>query len=715
MYNEIYLRRKNKISLNNSVDNAISEKSVKYVATFLANINKLGYTLSTDIIAILLTKNTNDIVDLYKSMFPILQKTVGAHKKYYPMYPNFPQQVMEMSEAELYINAIMHYTGDLVGLRILPVYEKEERPELTEETKYKVINLGSDEDFYTLIKNLISSKTSISETDKEDIKTTIKNTENISEFLPEEIKHKEILAFVANEVFIKTNSIALIKNYFKTATDVLRFAVALSNGDVSLAKNTKFVSFKRKIRKMILSLLEQCNSEENILEDMFKHKETWLRLGERLHPFEYKNLTKCTKVFEVLRNKDCFNYKSFNSKVEESLVFNNVKESLTLLKTKPGEFARKLDKLLRDNNSSYNIVEAFEQVVDKVSTPVLLQVINHFNNRNTQADRYFLPKGNIAKLQTIENKVPSISASICDNINLLCNHTLVNRFSKLESLGNVYIDPKLKKYIVPFSQRSASKSLRTVVRSSRIDLEEGNVLRCFIWWKDLDSKVKKNEHYHYGDVNGTRVDIDLSAIALNKDFEYVNALTYYNLRNDDMGCHSGDITSAPNGACEFIDIDIDKCKKANMRYIVMNVNSFTGNKFCDIPECFAGWMIRQKVDSGQIFKGRTVQDKIDLTSESTMAVPLIIDLYTREVIWADMSVTQNIQQCVNVHNNKASIGMIVKAICNIKKYNLYDLFMLHALARSNKIVNSKEEADTVFSKEEGITPFDNELIMSEYL
>ena len=40
------------------------------------------------------------------------------------MYPNFPSQVMEMEEAELYINAMMHYLGRWFGVRILPNYEK---------------------------------------------------------------------------------------------------------------------------------------------------------------------------------------------------------------------------------------------------------------------------------------------------------------------------------------------------------------------------------------------------------------------------------------------------------------------------------------------------------------------------------------------------------------------------------------------------------------
>jgi stress response protein SCP2 len=60
-----------------------------------------------------------------------------------------------------------------------------------------------------------------------------------------------------------------------------------------------------------------------------------------------------------------------------------------------------------------------------------------------------------------------------------------------------------------------------------------------------------------------RTDYDLSVLMLNEKFEYANQLSWTNLRTEDgVGVHSGDITSAPDGASEFIDIDLGKveCK-----------------------------------------------------------------------------------------------------------------------------------------------------------
>jgi hypothetical protein len=50
----------------------------------------------------------------------------------------------------------------------------------------------------------------------------------------------------------------------------------------------------------------------------------------------------------------------------------------------------------------------------------------------------------------------------------------------------------------------------------------------------------------------------------------------------------------------------------------------------------------------------------------------------------------------------------------LNKPDLYDLFRMHAEARG-EFVDNIEDADTVFSIEEGITPFDTDVIVSEYL
>lgn len=696
MENTIYLRRKNKLLLKESIENTPFEdiRSIQYIATIIKNIEDLGFTLSKSVIDIIKTYSKDQLESFYYSLVTDIKNLIGASKKYKPMYPNFPSQVMNASESELYINAIIHY---LSFGEILPDYEHHTRLPMFEDKKLKVIDLGDEEEFLSIFTNLLESKTSLSELDKSDINWFFNNKlEYIPNLLPEEIPLKENVALVSKLIIIHELNHQLLFKYFKTATDVLRLCAALSEGDISLSQNTRFKSFKRKERRLILSLLESCN---NLEEDMKRYKNRWIRIGERLHPSEFKaSYTKTQIAFNKLRNSE--KIETFNSKVDKAIKDNNMKVALDLLKQRPGEFARKLDYLFRTSDHPNVIINEFKNVVEQVSSTVLLQVIEHFKHRNDEKElRAFFPKGNISKVFAIDNKLPKVPENICDNIIRICENSLINQFKQKDYLGKVYVDEALQNYLVPFSQRSASKSFKTVVRGSKLEIPE-NTIRAFIYWKEA---------------HNDRTDIDLSAVMYDEDWNYLEHISYTNLRSlTYKAFHSGDITSAHNGASEFIDLDIESVRKYGGRYIVLSINSFTEQNFAEIPECFMGWMARENPNSGEIYEPKTVENKIDVTSESKICIPMILDLHENIVIWTDIALRSNPRFFNNVEGNQSGMILMGKTMTTLNKTNLYDLLELHVKARGEKCYN-KEEADIIFSLNEGITPFDHDVIVSQYL
>lgn len=705
--NTIYLRRKNKVILD-AGNNIVS---LEHLATLLKNLDDLGYTLSEELLEIVATLPLKGLVSFYSKTVEDLKVMVGDHVEHNPMYPNFPKQVMNMSEAELYFNAMVHYFGRWMGVRLIPHTDVDNREELAEETKLKIIDLGTREDYKSIFTNLVSSNTSLSETDKEDINWFIRvlgdptgQRDLITPIMPDRIPMRENVALVAGLFMERGLAVdELLSKHIKTATDVLRLAVSMSDGDVSLATSTKFRNFKRKERRMLLSLLENC---KNVTDDMIRYKERWKRLGERLHPFENKGrYTKCCKAFSVIFNKEP--YMTFGGKVEQAIANFEIDTAIGLLKNRPGEYARRLDNLIRLSDNPVNVVSTFEEIAKKVSTPVLLQVKAHFYKRhesNKNKIRTFFPKGNISKVQAIDNTLQRINPLHCMNIVTICNNALRDRFAEGESLGKVFIDERISGFNVPFSQRSASKALRTIPRGSSYDLAEGDTVRFFIHWKDMDAS---------SDGMYKTVDVDLSALCLDEDHEFVQQISYTNLK--ELGCyHSGDLTSAPKGASEFIDISIEKCLESNIRYVVMSVNSYTEQLFSDIPECFAGVMMRQNPQSGEIFEPKTVDNRLDLTAENKICIPMIIDLLERKVIWTDLGLKSNPNYFNNIRGNMSNLQLMAKAMTSLNKPNLHDLFTLHAQARG-EIVENIEEADTVFSIDKGITPFDTDIIVSEYI
>lgn len=702
--NQILIRRKAKVlvEVGNNTD-----ATEFFVCTIMRNVEALGYTFSKELYERLLTLPLEKLFSFYKMLVAELKENIGADVVYRPMYPNFPKSVMAADETTLYLNAMVHYWTCGTWM---PSESKEERLPLFDETKVTVLELGSMKDLEDIFNNLCQSSTSLSVTDQKDL---IWIFQNLDVTLPKEIPFKENAALLG-KLYMENSphpSAKELRPFCKTATDVLRLITALSDGDISLSKNTRYRSFKRFERRLLLELLESCNGLE---EDMLRYKNNWIRIGERLHPGEYACYKKVAKAFDKLRNKG--KIKTFQSRLEQAFSENDYDVALRLLKRRPGEFARKLDVLLRKSEQYEEILHAFRDVAENVSVPVLLQVREHFLHRSEEQNiRVAFPKGSLARSHVIEAATSPIKEEICTEVARICEHALVSIFQVREPMGKVYLSPEFQNYTVPFSQRSASKALHTITRGSCLKLEETTkIIRPFIWWTNEE----------IGDSYGSeRVDLDLSAAIFDENWKYLKHISYTNLRSADFGSyHSGDIIDGGDvngdGACEFIDTDIDAVTKNGGRYLVYQVYAYTSTPFCNLPHATFGWMEREDGETGEIFEPKTIQQKFDLASNSCVAIPVIFDCVTREFIWCDMNLSIEGSACqwggMNVESNIHGVTATCYAMVNIKKANLYDLIQLHIRARGEEVF-SKEEADLVFDLEDGITPYDTDVFMGQYL
>lgn len=695
---KILLRRKHSVMFepaDMTYEQSKTEKAL--VVSGLKNVQALGFTFSKELIEKAFHFTRDEFTAFYGFLIPALKELVGADVTYNPMYPNFPQQVAEASDIELFINAIVHYWS--FGT-LIPEYEKNERLPLIDDNKMAVLSVGSHDDLMTIFTNLVESKTSISEQDKEDIETIILACPDYTTYLPDTIPLKENVAFVGKLIIEKApiKSADSIGKYFKTATDVLRLVTALSDGDISLASKTKYRNLRRVERRMIMDLLTGCG---NITEDLFRYQYEWIRVAEILHPFEYKKAkySNVNAAFNTLRNEK--KPLMFAGKVQAAITAKDMREAATLLKVRPGEFARQLDKLIRDADNPNYIVNCFKEVATEISTPVLLQVRQHFIGRmenDNQPVRVFFPKGNLAKAMVIRNELPKINSNVCKNVARICREALIEQYKEKDFLGKVYIDEDFKNYLVPFSQRSASKAVKTIVRGSKLPIkEDATAVRGFIWWTNTDKTRNSWDK--------DRVDIDLSATIYDENWQYVDRVSYTQLRSAKYRAyHSGDITNGGNvngdGVAEFIDVEIDAVAKNTGRYIAFQVYSFTGQHFSTLPNCRFGWMEREDVNSGEIFEPQTVEMKIDLTADSTVAIPVIFDCVERKFIWCDMNLQNASSRFYgnNLESNLHGVTATCYGLTHLNKANIYDLIMMNAIARGS-IVTDRNEADIIFSND----------------
>lgn len=681
---EMMLRRKDALLLQpKDITYVQNEYEKAYLVAAVGNMISLGFEPSVQCIRVLSAYSLDEMKDLVPMMMFYLRKKVGGNVQYNPMYPNFPEQVAEASDVELFFNAIVHYAT--FGL-LKPYYVEDPRPALKEAGKLRILNLGKKEDVVEMIQNLLNSPTSLSSVDVCDFKIFIENYEDYSTVLPETIPFKENVAVVTAMMFLSPDryGAAGIGKYVKTATDVLRMITAASGGDVSLARNCKYDNLDREHRRMVMDLLANCGK---IDEDLFRYRQKWLRIGEIVHPFEFKagKYQGVVKAFDMLRNQHKPQY--FNGAVEAYIINKDVDGLVKLLSKRPTEFARRLDKILRDNPArSDDILDAFAQVAKEVSTPVLLNLREFYRHRNEKkVGRFVFPKGMLAKVEEIEQVEVSLDEAVCRKLVDVCTAALLDVYKTREPMGKVYVDESLRDIVVPFGQRSASGTSKIVTRGSRFALDAKTV-RGFIWWTDTRT--------------GNRVDVDLSAELLNKDWEYVAHISFTHLREGALGYHSGDIVNGGDfdgeGVAEFIDLNVDECRKAGARYAVFMVFCYTSQPFNTLEHAAFGWMNREEPNSGEIFEPRTVEMKMSLTTDGNMCLPVVYDFEEKTFIWADLSGEQFGLNMLETTQNKALT--MAKATVYMQKPNLYDLVCLNAQARG-ELAETPEEADIVFGKE----------------
>lgn len=685
----ISLKKLNGIIISQPSFDDIQADNRQLVYSLNAEMMRLGFVLSHKLMDGLISLPKDKLEKLSKKIITCLKKLKGDDVRYNPMYPNFPQQVMDMSEIELYFNALMHYwskgTWKPESVNLPREFE-------LENTKFREIKLVSEDDFAGLFTILLNSNDSLSKEDTDIVQWFLSNYSDLK--YPDSIPYKETLCIIAKDVLSKGGD---IRPLIKTATDLLRVITHISDGDVSLTENTKFKSLPRRLRKQLVGILENVINEE----DIQRHRNKWGKLFHNLHVGEYSE--KVRRIANKVRSNK--RLETTASRVQCAIDDDSPVTAAVLLKSRPGEFARRLDHLLRVPvlfGDATSILNHFCSIMDKISTRVLMQLKGHFQARDADANRVVFPKGSTQKAQLIPGCGIELDLDIVIALIDKIDDVLEKRFAGLKPLGKVWIDERLKKCPLPMQQRSSSNGLDIVARGTRLPIEgDKNTLRLFIYWIGQD--------------------IDLSATLHDEDFNMIEHIAYTNLKSHKYNaCHSGDIVQAPKGASEFIDITMDKAFENGIRYVIMNVLVYAGPNFDEHKKCYAGWMTRSKPKSNEIYDPKTVMSKVDLASASKNVIPVIFDLKTKEAIWCDLVTKSNITWNGylvgnNVEANKASIEQVLKAILSLdNKPTLHGLLSLHAKARG-VVVEKRKEADIVFGLEGDVTPRDINIINSNYL
>ncbi|MEG8105981.1 MULTISPECIES: TerD family protein [Actinomyces] len=622
--------------------------------------------------------------------------------EYRPFYPDFPVQVRTASEATLLVNAALHYLGDVVGVRILPDYRPSPREPLPgDDGALTGLDLATKQDLERIVADLLAQAIPFSAQDRADLMA-------LRSFGPE----------VAPQVAVKENLAVLTVAFpgldfsgsYRAVTDVLRLAVALAGGDISLAEPCRFPSFSRAQRRRLLGLLDavgQTQDGRDSAEEMARRSERWKRLVRHLRAGDYaRRFPRATALLRQVASGDT--EAGFTSHLEEALARRDVEGALRLLTTRPGVFARRLNHLLRlcgDDAARERVVAGFARVAPEVSLPVLVRLWEYFSSPGPEV----LPWRVVAIKAATGAKTTLIPSTRRPGpADAAVVRAVEEALRQRGHLGRIAVDHGLYEgYTVPLGQRSASPGLRTAGRGTRLPLPAGETIRFFLHWRDLPEVTEPSDPPVTVNSRGTRVDLDLSAFFVSEDFTRTEQIAYYNLRST-VAVHSGDLTSAPNGAAEFIDVTLAEALRQGWRYVVMTVHSFSHHPLSEVPECWAGAMARgADPQRGEVFEASTVMQRLDLTSPGFNATPFVIDLAERRLIWWDLPVGVGEHQVANLDHSSNRVLAHLLDLLEGRRMPLAHLLALLA----DVVVADADAAQLVFG-EGGILPWQTERILA---
>lgn len=398
-------------------------------------------------------------------------------------------------------------------------------------------------------------------------------------------------------------------------------------------RGTRFVSLSRSQRRLVMRTLDELlwrDAQKGLAKkaaDVYRHQEAWKRLGENVHPHEFKDCPDAQKLFAVARGE--VQVATVHGWAERFFAQNEPLKAARVLMQTPGDLARNLDRLLRHPHTTdvAATLTCFEAVAADVSGRVLLSLLEHMVNRldGTLPRTFFTRTGRL--YVTPETRQP-ISPELLSDVRVPIERELLVRFdesfsgginSVLDEHGRrvrrpVVFDPAMASVALPLSNKHTPAGLNVLPRGSTVALDQ-EVLRFFVYWRQRSQ----------------RTDFDLSVQYFDADLVPAGHASWTNYKIEGSATYSGDLTDALNGATEFINIRLPELA-ADVRYIVPQVHIYSGENFGvtgeegdAVAESEFGFMTLDAEQRGMPFEPRAVHSKLDMRGRGRVAMPLVFE------------------------------------------------------------------------------------------
>ena len=726
--NSIALRHFNGIYIAKNTNNNINETlSIEEFATLIKKFEGYGYIFSKELAIAISKEERNVIIDKLKAVIKVIED-FKSDKNYTVFYKNFPDEVINMSEVDLYINQILHYWIGYLPSNSENVIKEDVEP--SKLVKARELNLIDDEMIEKLFIDLLSSNVTLSEQYLDDV-CVLTNNKSIKELekYMEYIQMKETLTTVSSYILKKEG--VLIGN-FKTTTDILRLIAKISGDEL----NNKHIHFAYFSRTELSQLMTKLENLQNPMPDIKRYSKPWHTFFKLYaKKINFHKYPKVRNAVDMLFGD--ISYMTERGKINEQInrlptmseeeLDNFVKEYTVFY----GDYIREILSLLnKANENQYEkLLLGLENCVTKVNTRILFQLYDRIINlkaKDKTVPRLVNSKG---KWRRLKESI-SLSDELLNRVLQIVEDGIKIQLKEKENLGKVFIDEDYKNIMLTTSEKDSNVSLRPMTRGSRIKFNpNAEVLRFFVAWKNLDEKTLKELNTAYSKLDEktlkeltpmySRVDVDLSALTFNENLEFNDVVAYYNQKKSGFA-FSGDITNAPEGALEYIDVfDLERLKKKGNRYILMQIRSYNGYTFEEINSVYAGVMELTSIEAKEKknMYSTAITEGFQIVSSERTTNTILVDLKKFEYIWLDMNMDSyklDIFQNALNYEEIPYLNDMLRYFSRKQYVTMYDLLKLNADVRGI-LTKNKKEADVIFEKVDNKNNLALADILSNYL
>ncbi len=437
-------------------------------------------------------------------------------------------------------------------------------------------------------------------------------------------------------------------------------------------------------------------SAQQAAENMNPKRGMWVRMIHALRLGEYsrrKGFEHLAEILDVFYKQD---YETWAGRLDQAQRENRADEVMTMLKSRPGMFARCLfSTMLRFGKDK--TLEAFQSVTKELPARLVLSLGNAADSWfDTENTRVAMPiTGGTHPVQphallwvyTEEERKAMAQA-----VNDLYADTMRHRFAQVKTESKtIYIDPKLYDIPVSIGDRSATiQDTSCALQGTRFPVE-GDAVRLFMHW----GKGLPAQH----------LDMDLScAIALSNNLVFECA--YFNLTAPGAK-HSGDIIHIPDqvGTAEYIELSLPELDKAGAKYVTFTCNAYSRGNLS--PNLMVGWMnsaypMTISNETGVAYDPSCVQHMVRI-SEANLAKGLVfgvLDVAAREIYWLEMPFSGQTVQDLDLKTMEALLNRLKN------KLSIGQLLDLKREAQGLTLVEDKENADEIYTYEWALNPAD---------